>query len=811
MLSEGARRAKRGTDVVVALCETHQRPHTVSMLEGLEVIPRKVVRYRDTELTEMDLDAVLARKPQVALVDEMAHTNVPGSRNEKRWQDIEELLDAGIDVISTLNIQHLESLNDVVEAITGVVQQETVPDVVARAADQIELVDMSPQALRRRMAHGNIYRADSIDAALANYFRVGNLSALRELALLWLADRVEEGVGTYRDAHDIKGSWPTRERIVVALSGGREGEILLRRGARIASRSSGSELLAVHVARSDGLHDASEASLDTLRRLTSQLGGTFHTVTGEDAAEAVLDFSRGVNASQILIGSSRRKGLSSALRTSIGDAVVTGSGDIDVHVVNHPLAKLRVRPGRIQSMSTRRIVAGFVWAVLAPSLLTSGLHLVPDATGMLPLIVLLYLLLTVMAALLGGLGPAMFAAVFSSLTINWFFTPPLGTLTIANPQSALALVIFVVIGVSVSSVVHYAARRAVYATVARREAEALAELTQTLLASTDQLSLLLNRSLDLFGVQAAAVVSTSAPLSAPDVVLATDGFEPSLPIAAVEPLDEQHELLLLGPALPAQKQRLLSALAAHAAAILHRRGLQAQANAALALERDNKARTALLNAVSHDLRTPLAGIKAAIGSLRDTSVQFSEDDRRELLEAADFSADRLGTLIDNLLDMSRLEVGALVAHPRPTDLGELVPATIAATSDPDRITWKLGDKARYALADPVFIDRVLSNLLENALRHQPKPGRIHVVTSHLNDAVQVRVVDSGKGVLDGDKEAMFHYFQRFDDTSPGGVGLGLAVARGLTEAMDGALVAEDTPGGGLTMVVTVPAIGNTGP
>ena len=261
MLGEGHRRAERGTDVVVGFVETHGREHTAEMLDGLEVVPRRELTYRDAAFTEMDVDAVLARRPEVALVDELAHTNVPGSRNEKRWQDIEELLDAGIDVISTVNIQHLESLNDVVEKITGVPQRERVPDAVVRAADQVELVDMAPEALRRRMAHGNVYAAEKVDAALGNYFRVGNLTALRELALLWTADKVDEALQGYRAQHDIEGTWETRERVVVALTGGPEGETLIRRAARIAARSSGGDLLAVHVTRSDGLTGASPADL----------------------------------------------------------------------------------------------------------------------------------------------------------------------------------------------------------------------------------------------------------------------------------------------------------------------------------------------------------------------------------------------------------------------------------------------------------------------------------------------------------------------------------------------------------------------
>ncbi len=281
MLSEGHRGADRGKDVVVGFV-AHGRALTAQMAEGLETVPRRTISYRGIDFTEMDVDALLVRRPQVALVDELAHTNVPGSRHEKRWQDVDELLDAGIDVISTVNIQHLESLNDVVEEITGVKQRETIPDDVVREADQIELVDMSPEALRRRLAHGNVYQPEKIDAALGNYFRVGNLTALRELALLWLADRVDEGLARYRREHGIEETWAARERVVVALTGGPEGEELIRSAARIASRGAGGELLGVYVARSDGLTGASAEALARQRTLLESLHGTFHSVAGDD-------------------------------------------------------------------------------------------------------------------------------------------------------------------------------------------------------------------------------------------------------------------------------------------------------------------------------------------------------------------------------------------------------------------------------------------------------------------------------------------------------------------------------------------------
>jgi two-component system, OmpR family, sensor histidine kinase KdpD len=339
MLGEGQRRADRGTDVVIGFMEDYGRTLTRQMAQGLETVPRKTMLYRGATFTEMDLDTVLARHPQLALVDELAHTNIPGSRHDKRWRDIEELLDAGIDVISTVNIQHLESLNDVVEEITGIRQRETVPDEVVRRADQIEVVDMSAEALRRRMTQGSIYPPEKIDAALSNFFRVGNLTALREIALLWAADRVEEALLRYRKEHGIQQPWATRERVLVTLSGGPEGEALIRRGERIASRGAGGELLAVHAIRSDGLAAASSSSPELLARqrtLVESLGGSYHTVIGDDPAKAVVEFARQANATQIVIGATRRSRLKALFSRGVGTAIVEGSGDdIDVYIVTH--------------------------------------------------------------------------------------------------------------------------------------------------------------------------------------------------------------------------------------------------------------------------------------------------------------------------------------------------------------------------------------------------------------------------------------------------------------------------------------------
>lgn len=338
MLGEAHRRLERGTDVVAAIVETHGRARTAELLDGIELVAPHLVAYRGSEFFELDVAAVLRRRPEVVLVDELAHTNTPGSTNAKRWQDVDEILAAGITVVSTVNVQHLESLNDVVAQITGIVQQETVPDEVVRRADQIELVDITPEALRRRLSHGNVYAPERIDAALSNYFRQGNLTALRELALLWLADQVDAALATYRADHDISDTWEARERVVVAVTGGEESETLVRRAFRIASRSS-AELMVVHVVRGDGLSGVSAPQMGRVRELAASLGATVHTVAGDDVSGALLDFARQMNATQLVLGTSRRSRWARILDEGIGAATVQRSGKIDVHLVTHAQAK----------------------------------------------------------------------------------------------------------------------------------------------------------------------------------------------------------------------------------------------------------------------------------------------------------------------------------------------------------------------------------------------------------------------------------------------------------------------------------------
>ncbi len=823
MLTEGARRASRGTSVVVGYVETHGRPQTQAQLQGLQVIPRRRVEYRGAVLEEMDVDAVIAAHPTVVLVDELAHTNAPGSRNEKRWQDIAELLDAGITVITTVNIQHLESLGDVVESITGVRQRETIPDTVVRRAEQVQLVDMTPEALRRRMAHGNIYAPAKVDAALSHFFRIGNLTALRELALLWLADRVDERLEQYRSEQGISAVWPTRDRTVVALTGGPEGGTLLRRGARIAAKGAGGELRAVYVARSDGLSGASPAALTQLRQLTESLGGSFQIVTGDDVAAAILQYATSVNASRIVLGKSRHRAMTSAVRRSVSDAVIEGSGDIDVQVVTHERAagarRRRLLPRTDGPdpvlLGTRRTVAGWTLAIAGPVILTALLAHTRQWHS-LPTELMLFLMLTVAVALVGGIRPAVPAALLGSVLLNYYFAPPLYTFTVASGENVFAVAMFVLTAIAVASVVSLAARQTARAARARAEADVLSGLADTLLAAEsadEEISALLEEAIVTFGLRGASLLRRD-DAGSPWQVVAGRRDSPLTPEDGTDAalIGDSVALVVDGDPLSASEHGLLVAFAAHAAARLDREALSAEARQARSLAEGNRARTALLSAVSHDLRTPLAGIKAAVTSLRSDDVEWSDEDEAELLATIEESADRLDSLVGNLLDMSRLQSDSLTLLTREVGIEEVLPAIWTALPEADlAFDFACGDTDAppTALADPGLLERVLANLVENAVRHS-RGGPVTVGVSGVHtpdgDRLQVHVRDHGPGVPQEQREAMFKPFQRMSDAPAGnGIGLGLAVARGLTEAMGGTLTAEDTPGGGLTMIVDLPA------
>ncbi|ANP74660.1 ATP-binding protein [Cryobacterium arcticum] len=804
MLEEGRRLRDEGKDVVVAVVETHGRAATALMSEGLEVVPRMRVQHRGIELSELDLAAVLDRRPQIALVDELAHSNAPGSAHTKRYQDVEALLAAGIDVISTVNIQHIESLADVVRQITGVAQRETLPDAVLRGADQVEVVDLAPQALRDRLAEGNVYPAARIDAALSNYFRLGNLTALRELALLWLADEVDTALQTYRAEHGIQDKWEARERVVVALTGGPEGDTLIRRGARIAARSAGGELIAAHVISQDGLATPHPGALAAQRALVEELGGSYHQVVGDDIPRALVDFARAANATQLVIGVSRRNRFTAALSgPGIGSTITRESGDIDVHIVTHSAAGGGLALPRLGgALTVRRRLAGFALALAGGPLLT-WLLVTFRSEESITSDVLSYQLLVVVVALVGGLWPAVFAALLSGLTLDYFLVQPLYTITVAEPLHLFALTLYLVNAVLVSYVVDQAARRSRSARRAAAESELLATTAGSVLRGEDALQALVARTREAFGLTRVRLVSGGAVLVEADAGEVGDA-NPTTTI----PIGSRATLELYGPVLAASERRLLTVIVSQIDAALEHSALEQTASEIGPLAEADRMRSALLAAVGHDLRRPLAAATTAISGLRSPDITLSPADRTELLATAGESLDTLSDLVTNLLDVSRLQAGALAVALAPVDLADVVlPALDELGLGPDAVELDLPADLSPVLADPGLLQRAVVNLLSNAIRFSPHDERVRVSASLFAGTVQLRIMDRGPGIPPDRREDVFVPFQRLGDTdNTTGLGLGLALSKGFVEGMGGTLEAEDTPGGGLTMVVSLDAV-----
>ncbi|MBA2806901.1 sensor histidine kinase KdpD [Streptomyces sp. KM273126] len=781
MLQEGQRLRASGADVIAGFVEPHGRRPTAAMAEGLETVPRRTVTHRGAEFTEMDLDAVLARRPQVALVDELAHTNAPGAgtRNAKRWQDVEELLDAGIDVVTTLNVQHLESLNDVVRQITGVHQHETLPDEMARRADQIELVDLPPEVVRRRLAHGDIYPPDRIEAALTHYFRVGNLIALRELALLWLADRVEEGLQRYRAEHGIAAPWETRERIVVGLTGGPEGETLIRRAARICARTPGSELFALHVVPADGLTHADPVTLRAQRALVESLGGTYHQTTGESVVEALLQFARAEDVTQIVLGASRRGRLSLLLDAGVGHRTIRGSGPIDVHVVTHEAAAGSAlttrlpRPGR--GTGPRRFWSAMAGAALLLPVLTLILTAPatrPDLSGVL----MVYLLAAVVTAGVGGLVPALAAAVAGALLADYYFTAPVHSLWVERGGDALALAGFVVAAALVGAAADAAARRTRQAVRATSEAQVLSRLATAMMHGEDLPSLVeqVRENFGLTGVSLLERDLEAAPGPRWYVVASAGAHPPEQPYEAdVEsPVSDTLTLAAHG-SLDTDDQRVLGACAAQLG-LAHQHGRLARHAAETdTLAAAERTRASLIRAADRDLRERLRAADQALA--------------RQDTNTARISVRRATQVVADLADLDRLHGGALDLYLRPVDLDEVVTAVLDDLGPGGRtIEVRLPERQPDVIADAALLTRVLTSLAADALRHSPAQRPPTLTAQALDGRLRIRLTGGPDGAPSTDS-------------------LTLRLSRDLTEAMGGTLERADADGGPFSVTLTLPA------
>lgn len=816
MLGEAHRRLERGTDLVAAVVETHGRAKTAELIEGIEVIPPHYVEYRGGSFPELDVPAVLARHPQVVLVDELAHTNTPGSKNHKRWQDVEELLDAGITVISTVNIQHLESLNDVVAQITGIQQQETIPDSIVREASQVELIDITPEALRRRLSHGNVYAPARIDAALSNYFRRGNLTALRELALLWLADQVDTALAKYRAENKITDLWEARERVVVAVTGGPESETLVRRASRIASKSS-AELMVVHVIRGDGLAGVSDRKMGKIRELASSLDASLHTVVGDDVPTALLDFARENNATQLVIGTSRRPRWARIFEEGIGQTIVERSGKIDVHMVTHEESKRGLHIGSLAPHE--RQVASWLAAFIIPSAICAVTVTMLDPyldTGGESALFFIGVLLV---GLLGGVAPAALSAVLSGLLLNYYLIAPRHSFTIAEPNSAITELVLLLIAVAVAVLVNFAANRAREARRASQEAELLTLFAGSVLRGAD-LETLLERVRETYSQRAVSMLrepgEEDRASGKKSHVVACVGKDPCASVdsadTAIEVGDDEFWMLMAGRKLSARDRRVLAAVAKQAAGLIRQRELAEEASRTEAIVRADELRRSLLSAVSHDLRTPLAAAKVAVSSLRAEDVAFSAQDTAELLATIEESVDQLTALVGNLLDSSRLAAGVVRPDLHRVYLEETVQRALVSIGKGatgfyrpaiDRVKVDVGDAV--LMADAGLLERVLANLIDNALRYAPN-SIVRVNAGQVGDRVLINVIDEGPGIPHGAEDQIFEAFQRLGDhDNTTGVGLGMSVARGFVEAMGGTIAAGDTPGGGLTVVVELAA------
>ena len=796
MLDEGWRRKERGTDVVVGYVETHDRPLTRAQLRDLELIPRVTREYRGAMLTEMDLDAVLARRPAVALVDELAHTNVPGGRHEKRWQDVDELLEAGIDVITTVNIQHLESVNDVVEKITGITQKETIPDAIVRRAEQIELADITPEALRRRMAHGNIYTADKIDASLSNYFRVGNLSALRELALLWLADRVEDALQRYQDAHSIEATWETRERLIVGVTGTDADEALLRRAARIASRS-GAELFAVHVVTTDATR-RSGGDTELARGLVREFEGRFEEVVDDDVATALVSFARKERGTQIVLGASRPR---QPWRPPSGvvEKVLRHARDLDVHVI----AVGGQRPDhvherrRVERVTLARRLTGLAGAVVLLPGITAALTTVRSHVS-LSTVVLCYLVVVLGATAWAGAAVGIAAAVVASGLENYYFVLPLHTLQVARPDDVIALFAFLVFASAAAVVVSRFAQRTALAERSRAEAEILARAAASVATSHEDLRPLLDSVRAVYDASAVALLARRGGVMVPDVV---SGAADSFAGGAEFEIDEDHRLVVVDAALVPQDRALIDAFARRVAAGLRAQVIGHDAAEFAALAEAESLRVALFRTAANDLVGPLQEIQSRVATLR---AGHPAPDDEVLLRDIGARAHRLARLVANLVDAGRLEAGEVTPAPETVSVGAIVDGALAQVDRRERsVEVDVPDDLPTLVTDVGLATRIVANVVTNACRFSPLDQPVRIRAGRVGDVVEVLVVDRGPGMTRDQREVVLAPFDHLSGAQLA-AGLNLTVASGFAQLLEGRLNFEDTPGGGLTVGVELP-------
>jgi two-component system, OmpR family, sensor histidine kinase KdpD len=844
MLEAAHQRSSEGVDVVIGIVETHGRTETDILTRGLELIPCKSISYRGVQLFEMDIDAVLRRKPDLVLVDELAHTNAPGSRHIKRYQDVEELLEAGIDIYTTLNIQHLESLNDVVAQITGTKVRETIPDRVIDEVTDIELVDLPPEELLTRLREGKVYIPEQAERAIQKFFRQGNLTALRELSMRRAAERVDDQMRAYMQTQAIPGPWPAGERLLVCVSPGALSERLIRTARRLADELN-AEWIAIFVEtpQQANMSQAQRDRIAQMLQLSEELGAKSISLPGQSVAETIVDYARRHNVTKIIIGKPRRSRWSEFVRGSIADELVQASGSIDVYLVNSDIEP-QVRQGSEGQATPRRWI-DYLW----------GIALIIAASGVSALIaplitptnlVVIYLLSVVVAAIFLGRGPAIMVSILSVVTFDFFFVPPQFTMAVSDAEYILTFFGLLSVGLVISYLTSQVRQQIEAAQ--RREAQtaALYELGRDLTVTAGlegvaqtvitHVSQTFSREVTIFlpdeGVLKVYAATPGLSTAENELAVATWAFEhaqlagrgtDTLPDAKMRcvPLKTTRGVIgVLGvkpsgsnKSLTPDQRRTLDAFANQVALAIERARLVEQAQQAELLEATEKLQTALLNSISHDLRTPLVSITGALSSLEE-SPMMDEEIRHSLIVTAREEADRLNRLVGNLLNMTRLEAGAMRIHAESCDVEELIGSTLeqfGSRLEDRKVIIVLPQDLPLVPLDFVWIGLVLVNIIDNALKYSPPDSSIEIRARIYGENLEISVADRGIGIPPEDLERVFNKFYRVQHPDVvAGTGLGLSISKGIIEAHGGTIWAENHSGGGTIIKLLLPLKGVAG-
>ncbi len=823
-------------DVVVGVVETHQRSETEALLAGLEVVPRRKIEYRGLRLAEFDLDAALARRPKVLLVDELAHSNVLGARHKKRWQDVLDLLDAGIDVFTTVNVQHIESLNDIVAQITRVNVRETIPDSMLDRAKEIELIDISPEELLSRLEEGKVYLPDQAQRVATHFFRRGNLLALRELALRRTAQRVDDDVREYRAQHGVVRAWPASERILVCVGPAPSSGRLIRATRRMAAGLR-AEWIAAYV-------ESTTPEVDTERleahlQLAESLGGSVTRLTGTSIAESVLCYAREHNVTRIIVGKPTHSRLRDRLRGSLVDEIVRGSGEVDVHVISGSLTADE-QPEKPSLKTPFPELKPYAMAVLIVAA-TTGIAATARAAYAVPDLEVLFFVAVMVTAVNLGRAPAIFAAVASVASYDFFFVPPFQTFSVSNGRYFLTFVMMFGVGLFISELTARIRKQERDARHREERTAALYALSRNLTTADDERSIaaiVVHQAAGAFGVPVMVLRSdtqgelhtlaadpTLKILDSKDREVARWSCEHGRPAGfGTDTLTGSKLLcaplvvggsvlgvLALVPAAPlgAEQRAFLDAYCQQSAFALERVRLATDARNAALRAKTEETRSALLSAVSHDLRTPLASITGAATALRDDH-GLAPNTRNELVESICHETERLERLVANLLDMTRLEAGPIRLKRDWIPLEEMVGSALT------RLERQLGERAiqidlpesiPLLSVDPLLFEQIFVNLLENASRYTPPGSPLEIAARKLDDAILIEIRDSGGGFAPGTEERVFEKFYRGEHIGGGGAGLGLPICRAIVEAHGGSISAENRVSGGALVRVVLPLPG----